>query len=70
LVSSFIKKESIPSLIVTLILIKELSLCLSKDILDEYKEVLNRTKFSKLIDKYHIEIKEIFDFFPKRGIMG
>jgi putative PIN family toxin of toxin-antitoxin system len=48
LVSSFLKSNSQPALIISLIIQKELQLCLSPDIFNEYQEVLRYGKFKHL----------------------
>ena len=48
LVSALLKSDSIPALIVSSVLQKHITLCLSDDIFTEYKEVLAYKKFKKL----------------------
>lgn len=48
IVSALLKSYSIPALIVSLVLQKNIKLCLSQDIFGEYQEVLARDKFKKL----------------------
>ncbi len=47
-ISALLKANSIPALIVSLILQKQLRLCLSDDIFTEYRDVLDRYKFKDL----------------------
>ncbi len=47
-VSALLKPESLPALILSLILQNNCRLCLSKEIYTEYKEVLARDKFKDL----------------------
>jgi uncharacterized protein len=51
LVSALLKPDSIPELILSLILEGEMFLCLSDPIATEYEEVLQREKFNKLNHK-------------------
>ncbi len=48
LVSALLKPDSLPELVVSLILGKRVRLCLSHPIFTEYQEVLGRKKFQKL----------------------
>ena len=48
LVSALLKPDSVPELILSLILEGEMVLCLSEPIATEYEEVLAREKFKKL----------------------
>ncbi len=48
LVSALLKPESVPELILSLVLSGEIVLCLSEPIAAEYEEVLKREKFKKL----------------------
>ncbi len=48
LVSALLKPDSVPELILSLILEEEMVLCLSEPIATEYEEVLKREKFKKL----------------------
>ncbi|MGO9554452.1 MAG: putative toxin-antitoxin system toxin component, PIN family [Syntrophobacteraceae bacterium] len=48
LVSALLKPDSVPELVLSLILEKEMVLCLTKPIADEYAEVLRREKFIRL----------------------
>ncbi|MGA2734886.1 MAG: putative toxin-antitoxin system toxin component, PIN family [Syntrophobacteraceae bacterium] len=48
LVSALLKPDSVPELILSLILEGEMVLCLSEPIATEYEEVLKREKFKKL----------------------
>ena len=48
IVSAFLKAKSDPALIVSLILNREMTLCLSDNIFNEYQEVLARDKFKQL----------------------
>jgi len=48
LVSALLKPDSVPELILSLILEGEIVLCLSEPIAAEYEEVLKREKFKKL----------------------
>ena len=48
LVSALLKPDSVPELILSLILEGEMVLCLSEPIATEYEEVLEREKFKKL----------------------
>ena len=48
LVSALLKPDSLPELILSLILEGEMVLCLSEPIVTEYEEVLRREKFRKL----------------------
>lgn len=56
IVSAFLKPESNPALILSLFFEGYLTVCLSEEILVEYREVLKREKFKKLdhesIDKF------------------
>lgn len=45
IVSSMLKRDSIPGAIIDLVLTKEIIPLLNKEILDEYSEVLTRNKF-------------------------
>ena len=45
IVSAVLKADSIPASLVTLALQRRVKLCVSQELLDEYKEVLNRPKF-------------------------
>lgn len=45
IVSSMLKRDSIPGTIIDLVLTKEIIPLLNKEILDEYSEVLTRNKF-------------------------
>jgi len=62
LVSAFLKSESNPSLILSLFSEGYLTVCLSEEMLAEYREVLKREKFKKLdhesIDKFFSIIRE------------
>ena len=51
LVSALLKPDSVPELILSLILEGEMVLCLSEPIATEYEEVLKREKFKKLDPK-------------------
>lgn len=51
LISAFLKPDSVPELILSLILSGEIILCLSEPIAKEYEEVLGRAKFKKLDHK-------------------
>ena len=48
LVSALLKPDSVPDLILSLVLEGEIILCLSEPIATEYEEVLRREKFKKL----------------------
>lgn len=48
LVSALLKPDSVPELVVSLVLSGEIVLCLSEPIAIEYEEVLKRPKFKKL----------------------
>ena len=48
LVSALLKPDSVPELVISLILENQLLLCLSESIATEYEEVLEREKFKKL----------------------
>jgi putative PIN family toxin of toxin-antitoxin system len=56
LVSALLKPDSVPELILSLILEGELVLCLSEPIVTEYEEVLRREKFKKL---NHKKVREL-----------
>ena len=62
IVSAFLKPESNPSLIISLFSEGYLTVCLSKEMLVEYREVLKREKFKKLdhesIDKFLLMIEK------------
>jgi len=47
-VSALLKQDSLPDLIINMILNKNFTLCLSEDIFNEYQEVLGRGKFKGL----------------------
>ena len=47
-VSALLKPDSLPDLIINMILNKKFTLCLSEDIFNEYQEVLGRGKFKSL----------------------
>jgi len=47
-VSALLKPDSLPDLIINMILNKSFILCLSEDIFNEYQEVLSRGKFKSL----------------------
>ena len=47
-VSALLKPDSLPDLIIKMILNKNFTLCLSEDIFNEYQEVLGRGKFKGL----------------------
>ncbi len=51
LISALLKPDSVPELILSLILDEEPVLCLSEQIFTEYEEVLRREKFKKLNEK-------------------
>jgi putative PIN family toxin of toxin-antitoxin system len=48
LVSAILKPDSVPELVLSLVLSGEIVLCLSEPIATEYEEVLKRPKFKKL----------------------
>jgi uncharacterized protein len=48
LVSALLKPDSVPELVISLILENQLLLCLSEPIATEYEEVLDREKFKRL----------------------
>jgi len=48
IVSALLKPDSLPDLIINMILNKNFNLCLSEDIFDEYQQVLGRGKFKGL----------------------
>lgn len=48
IVSALLKPDSLPDLIINMILNKNFNLCLSEDIFDEYQGVLGREKFKGL----------------------
>ncbi len=48
LVSALLKDKSLPAFILALIRRKRVALCLTKEILEEYEEVLNRKRFYKI----------------------
>jgi len=54
LISALLKEGSPPALIVSLMRKKQFTLCLSQEILDEYKEVLTRKRFE---DTKHFPLK-------------
>ena len=47
-VSALLKPDSLPDLVINMILNKSFILCLSEDIFNEYQEVLSRGKFKSL----------------------
>lgn len=47
-VSALLKPDSLPDLIINMILDKNFTLCLSEEIFNEYQGVLNRVKFKRL----------------------
>ena len=47
-VSALLKPDSLPDLIINMVLNKSFILCLSEDIFNEYQEVLSRGKFKRL----------------------
>lgn len=51
LVSALIKANSLPSLILSLVLNNQIEICLSDDVLNEYQGVLARKKFQSLDQK-------------------
>lgn len=50
-VSALLKANSLPSLILSLVLNKQIKICLSDDVLNEYQGVLARKKFQNLDQK-------------------
>ncbi|MEO5360906.1 MAG: putative toxin-antitoxin system toxin component, PIN family [Nitrospirota bacterium] len=68
LVSAFIKKPSLPDLIITLIQKRQLQLCLTSEIIAEYEGVLERGKFKQLRNKYDTEIKTLFSSFQRDAL--
>jgi len=64
IVSSLWSKGGIPSKIVKMVLDKELVICHDYRIINEYKIVLNRPKFSFNPNDIH----DLLDFFEKHGI--
>ena len=47
-VSALLKPDSLPDLIINMILDKNFTLCLSEEIFNEYQGVLDRVKFKRL----------------------
>ena len=64
LVSSLWSKDGIPSKIVKMVLDKKLVICHDFRIMNEYKIVLNRPKFSFNPNDIH----DLLDFFQKHGV--
>lgn len=60
-VSSLLKADSLPSLILSLVLNKQIKICLSDDILNEYQGVLARKKFQNLDQKLVKELLQKLD---------
>lgn len=65
LISAFLKPESIPALIVSLVFNKNLMLCLSEGILIEYKEVLNYGKFRNL---NQTEVRKLINLMKENAL--
>lgn len=61
LVSALLKPDSTPELILLFILNRHVDLYITKDIFQEYQEVLNREKFKKYLNQKKIQkfLKEI-----------
>jgi len=64
-VSALLKADSTPELIVSMIREKQMLLCLSKGIFEEYSEVLGRDKFKGLNRK---KVKELLSKLKKDAI--
>ncbi len=64
LVSALLKPDSVPELIVSLILEGEIVLCLSEPIATEYEEVLRREKFKKLD---HQKVRELLSHLKSQA---
>jgi uncharacterized protein len=60
LVSALLKEGSAPAMIISLLRKKQFLLCLSQEIIEEYKAVLERKKFSNLRKRKQREIAELF----------
>jgi len=60
LISALLKEGSAPAMIVSLLRKKQVLLCLSQEILEEYKAVLERKRFSDLRKRKKKEIAELF----------
>jgi putative PIN family toxin of toxin-antitoxin system len=60
LISALLKEGSTPAMIVSLLGKKQFLLCLSQEILEEYKAVLERNRFSDLRKRKEKEIAELF----------
>jgi len=54
LVSALLKPDSVPELVISLVLENQLILCLTEPIVAEYEEVLDRPKFKKL-DRHKVK---------------
>ncbi|MBF0466977.1 MAG: putative toxin-antitoxin system toxin component, PIN family [Nitrospirae bacterium] len=68
LVSSFLKRPSLPDLIITMIQRRWLLLCLTSEIMAEYEGVLERDKFATLRNKHDKEIKDLFNSFHREAL--
>jgi putative PIN family toxin of toxin-antitoxin system len=68
LISALLKEGSAPATIVSLLRRGQFLLCLSKDILEEYKEVLNRKRFSEVKKRKEKAIAELFARIEKDAI--
>lgn len=66
IVSAFLKPESNPALILSLFSEGYLTVCLSKEMLVEYREVLKREKFKKLD---HESINKFLSMIGKEALM-
>ncbi|HME44723.1 MAG TPA: putative toxin-antitoxin system toxin component, PIN family, partial [Syntrophorhabdales bacterium] len=60
LISALLKEGSAPAMIVSLLRKKQFLLCLSQEILEEYKAVLQRKRFSGLRKRKEKEIAGLF----------
>ena len=60
LISALLKEGSPPAMIVSLLRKKQFLLCLTQEIIEEYKAVLERKRFSDLRKRKAKEIAELF----------
>ncbi|MBF0567841.1 MAG: putative toxin-antitoxin system toxin component, PIN family [Nitrospirae bacterium] len=68
LVSAFLKRPSLPDLIITQIQKRRLLLCLTLEIMAEYEGVLERDKFKLLRNKHGQDIKALFSSFRREAL--
>jgi len=64
-VSALLKPQSNPALILSLFIQGDCRVCLSKEILTEYQEVLARDKFKGLDE---VEVKKLLSIFKKHAL--